>query len=269
MGRPKKHIVSDGYLRKNVKELVLRSKQGFPNIIIVFGATRSGKTTIAAQCAKEMATQLGVKFDVDNIFFDSELCLKEAKKGHRNAIYHIDEAAFDLMGEDWKNKSDTQINFLKLIMTAAMYAQTYFLCIPKLEKLREPIVTDDHVKGLETYYNHNNYEKGFFRGYDRHHLLYRYTMLRSKRYKEAAQTIPNFKGRFSANLDFLDLERYLYMKKEAIDRIGENSKDASTRWRTRWEECALQLKKDGYQVNAIAKLSKMQPQSVTNYLSRR
>jgi len=250
-----KHVVQDAGLRSNLDQLILRSKKGFPNIIVVFGPTRAGKTTSTCQNAYYVATGLNMPFTNDNIFFNSDMCLREAKKGTKHGVYVMDEAAFDLMGEDWKNKADDQINFLKMIMTAAMFAQTFFICIPKLEKLREYIVTDDHARGLEIYYNQKTYEKGYFKGYNRSSLIFKWVLLRMRKYSDAQKVNCQFRGRFHKDMSFIDTKQYQKDKEAAIQQIGENQKKGSDLWKSRYLDLAGHMRKQGAKLKDIASLS--------------
>ena len=228
MGRPLQHIVQDGILRDNLINIADRAKQGLPNLIIVFGPTRSGKTTFTAQCCKFLADLLKTKYDNKNIFFDTGALFDEAIKGKKRYVYHMDEAAFSLMGEDWQNEA--QKNLLKLTMTAAKNAQTIWLIIPNLEKLRDAFIRDEHTRGVEMYFG-PNYTKGYFKLYDQRSLLYKHELLKSKRYSEANQVRPFHRGRFSGNMDFIDLELYEKAKDEAIKGIGQN--ETSNLWKAR------------------------------------
>lgn len=229
VNKPKKpyiHYIQDGLLRSNSNRLVTKSKKGFFNIILVWGATRSGKTTIAAQCAKHIANNLGVPFNEDHIFFDTQELVEEAKKGKQHYVYQLDEAAFELMGEDWHLKAHK--NLIKLMFTAAKFNQTFFILIPKLEKLRETIVSDEHTRGLYTYYNQRTFERGFFRGYSNTKVMRIYDNLRNKRYDKAKNVRPNFKGRFSQRFeDFIDNDKYQAKKDIAINKIGKEEKKDS------------------------------------------
>ena len=228
-----KHYISCGYLRNNVNRLSLKVKKGFFNIIIVFGATRTGKTTIAAQICKYMSLDVGVSFNVNDIFFDTADLVKEAQKGIKNKIYQLDEAAFDLMGEDWHKKA--QKDLIKLTMTAAKYNQTFVILIPRLERLRETLISDEHTVGIGTYYNKRTFVRGYYSLYDKRTLLSLYDTLKNKKYYKMKMIRPPIRGRFTKRMaDFINMKKYNEMKDAAIKKIGESEnkdkKDGKKEW---------------------------------------
>ena len=228
MGRPRIHLVQDGILRANLDRLIMKSKKGLPNWMVVFGHTRTGKTTFVCQNCAYMADGLGVTYDNDSIYFDIEALFNEAIKGKKYMQYHLDEAAFGLMGEDWQNVA--QKNLIKLTMTAAKYAQTIWIIIPHLEKLRESFIRDEHTRGVEIYFG-KDYSKGYFKLYDQKSLFYKYELLKAKKYSEANAVKPFSRGRFNGDMSFIDVEKYEQAKDEAIKRIGQT--ENSNLWKAR------------------------------------
>lgn len=219
-----KHYVGSIKLRNNLDRLGLKIKKGFFNIIIVFGATRTGKTTLAAQMGKHLSKDIGVSFDVNDIFFDTAKLVEEAQKGIKNKIYQLDEAAFDLMGEDWHKKS--QKDLIKLTMTAAKYNQTFMILIPRLERLRETLISDEHTVGIGTYYNKKTFERGYYSMHSKQTLLTLYDALKMKKYWKLKNIRAPVTGRFSARMkDFIDMKIYDDMKDQAIRQIGETKKN--------------------------------------------
>lgn len=218
-----KQIVSCGYLRSNLLRLINRVNKGFPNLLLIWGATRSGKTTIAVQCATFLSQELNVPFNVNHVFFNVNELNLQVKKGVDKSIYLLDEAAFDLMGEDWHKGAQKELQ--KLIMTAAMYKQTLIIVIPYIEKLRYFLIKEDHARGIRTYINKSTLQRGFYMGYSHDKLQYVYNALLTKRYDKFRTFINKFKGRFNKQMDYIDEEKYLAKKKDAINKIDDVATD--------------------------------------------
>jgi hypothetical protein len=221
-------IVNSETLRNNLDRLVTKIKKNFFNIIIIFGATRTGKSTIATQIGYYMSHHLGNTFtSQSNIFFNVDELVEEGKKGVKNAVYQLDEAAFDLKGTDWAKSGQKQL--LVLFNTAAMYNQTYIIIIPKLEELRSHFISDEHTCGLEVYYNKRTFERGFYKAYTSEQLMYKYMMLKNLQYQRAMRSVFSFHGRFNKYMDFVDEEEYVRKKIDAINKIGEAQSDDKTK----------------------------------------
>jgi hypothetical protein len=160
-----------GYLRDNAKELAWRSLAGMPNIILIFGPTRWGKSTLSFCLGKEIATHCKVPFSVDEIEFDAEYLVKEASKGKKHHVYVLDEGAFQLKGEDWQNKASKVLR--KFFNVAAKYNQTIIINIPFIGELHKSFIKDEHTCGLRVNARKNSkaknpnelYERGFVKGY--------------------------------------------------------------------------------------------------------
>jgi hypothetical protein len=212
-------MITDGYLIKNMDAVVLRSKKGLPTYIIVSGPTRSGKTTLSMQCAYYVANKLGKNFNINNVYFDAEK-LRESAKGNKNAVYLLDEAAFNMMGQDWQRKE--QRNMIKYMMTAAKYAPVFFICIPLLEKLSASVIEDQHTRGLETYLSKNLVQRSA-KILTHDQLVYRWEALRRREYWKLRKN-NGIRAKFNKQLSFMDMEKYEKMKDNAIDSIGKEEK---------------------------------------------
>lgn len=214
----------DKILEQNVKHAALRIRKGFFNVFIVWGPTRTGKSTLVFQIANALATELGGTFTAkDNIFFSSKDIVDVGKKGVKNCIYVLDEASFDGKGVNWQNKD--QQNLIKLFNTAAKYNQTYFLILPNLEELKSTFIRDDHSIGIQIGYNKRTLDRGWFRLYSKTQFLGKYWKLVNKHYADAQTSLYSYQGKFNEDLSFLDVEEYNRKKDEAIQRLGEEAEE--------------------------------------------
>lgn len=218
------NIITCSVLRNNVERLVKKIEKGFFNIILIFGPTRTGKSTIGEQIGYYMSQKLGTEFTAkNNIFFDASELMNEAKKGVKNAVYQLDEAAFDLKGTDWAKGAQKQL--LVLFNTAAMYNQTFIIIIPKLSEMRSHFVNDAHTQGIEVSYSKKTFERGFYKAYTSRQLMQKY-ILEKNNHKAAEFCSFSFRGRFNKNVDFIDQEEYTRKKIAAIDHIGVEDEKA-------------------------------------------
>lgn len=205
-------------MREHCDAIVERSRMGFPTYVIVWGPTRSGKTTLSMQCCKYIANQLNVPFDSENeIWFGAEDLLEQAK-GKNKGVYLLDEGAFDLMSTEWQKKE--QQNMVKYMMTAAKYAQVIFIAIPKLEKLQYDIVSDDHTRGVEIYLS-KDLKRREFRIYPQDITHMKWYFKKKKRFKDAKK-LKGLRGTFSSKTQFIDMDLYENKKDKAISSIGQD-----------------------------------------------
>jgi len=215
-------LIQSETLKSNLDRLVNKINHGFFNNLIIFGPTRSGKSTLAVQIGCYLSQKIGVSFSNDDIFFDAGKMIKVAQIGKNRKVYVLDEAAFDLMGEDWQNKFQKML--IKIFMVAAKYNQTFILLIPKLEKLREFFISDEHTRAIQVYYNKKTLERGFFKAFSGQNLNLLYDALRNKRYWKLKDIRPDFNGRFNKRINYIDIDRYNKEKDDAIKNLGNKEK---------------------------------------------
>ncbi|RLC38445.1 hypothetical protein DRH27_02260 [Candidatus Falkowbacteria bacterium] len=256
-GRKPIHLISDNGLRNNLDHIINRSNNGRASYIVVFGPTRSGKTTLSFQCAKYICNALKKPLTLDNnVFFNTGKMLKQAQNGERQQVLVLDEASFDLLSADWGLNQKNQLDFMKMIFTGATLAHVYFILIPPVDRLNNAIIYDEHTRALETY--DNKYGKpGNFKAYNNESLKYKYEMLKAKKYRDARRVHVPFYGRFNKDLSFIDLEEYEKRKLKAINELGgvKDDKKINTLWRDRFVELTKGLKADkGFAVKDITGL---------------
>jgi hypothetical protein len=213
-----KMIIKDQTLARNVLKLCEKIENNFFNLVIIYGATRAGKSTLSMQMCQDMAQKLNVPFTVDNIFFGAKELLDEMKKGKRKHIYQLDEAAFNLKGADWAD--EVQKDLIKFIDTAAKYNQTLIIIIPYIEELKYRFIRDIHTKTMEVTFNPFTYERGWVKMYNHAAALKKYNLLKYKQFFQAGY-IKNTPARFTAETGAIDMVEYDKKKDAAIQALGE------------------------------------------------
>jgi hypothetical protein len=225
----KEHYLYDNYLRENAKALAWRSLAGMPNIILIFGPTRWGKSTLAFCLAKEISEVCKVPFTVDNIDFDAEILVSEASNGKKHHVYVLDEGAFQLKGEDWQNKASKILR--KFFNTAAMYNQTFIICIPFIGELHKAFIKDEHACGFRVHAKLNRkadkpedmYKKGFVKAYKK----YLYAQWKGEKDNVHHSTLWKYASdvpicKFPKDISFIDEDKYQEKKKAAIKKLADD-----------------------------------------------
>jgi DNA-binding transcriptional regulator YiaG len=202
----------------NLNHLVTRSKKGIPSTIIVYGAQRSGKSTLARQMAYYCAKALGVPFTVDEIFFSVDKLL-ESCIGKQRGVFVLDEAAFDLLSYDWQKNSAKKLH--KYLLTAAKYGQIVFILAPRLENMSRNVIDDHHTKGVDVEYNLKS-DKRYFYTLNNTLLRTKYNLLKKQAYFSANKMRGTLLGTFPSASDFIDMEQYDKMKDAAIHEMTKD-----------------------------------------------
>lgn len=210
----------------NLDYCVRKIKRGMFNCILVFGPSRAGKSTLAMQCGTYIAERVGVKFDNDSIFFSAEKLEQTCSAGNTNAVYMLDEAAFDMTGEDWQK--DAQKKLKTFFSVAAKYNNTFILLIPHIEELRKYFVINEHTRGIEVVLDRKTLERGRCKLHTRYGLQ-NYYWLRKMNHYVKAEYVPAYNGNFRKTIPSnIDLSAYENEKDYAI--LSSNSDNsASTR----------------------------------------
>jgi hypothetical protein len=221
-----------GVLRNSVTHLIKKIDKGFFNIILIWGATRAGKSTLGFQIGDSMARTLGVSFNEDYIFFDTAELEKECSKGAKRQVFMLDEAAFDLTGEDWAK--DAQKRLKTYFSVAAKYNQTFILIIPHIEELRKYFVINEHTRGIEVKYNRKTLERGYCTLYTRSALRSIYYLRKMNHYGKAEMMF-GFKDRFPKKIPAsIDIEKYEKRKDDAIKSQNEEESNQDTKMAMIW-----------------------------------
>lgn len=210
----------------NLDKLVLKIKKGYFNCLLVFGPTRSGKTTVASQCGAYIASRVGAEFNTESIFFDASRLEEECKKGKKNAVYMLDEAAFDLTGEDWAKEAQKRLK--TYFSVAAKYNQTIILLIPHIEELRKYFVINEHTRGIEVRINKKTLDRGGLILYSQNALRYLYYFRKMNQYSRA-DGVMGFRCSFRKGLPpTIDEAEYEKRKDEAI-QLGNEKDESNTK----------------------------------------
>lgn len=140
-----------GNLKKIVDARVDRIKAGLFNCLIIFGDTRTGKSTLARKIAKYMSDELGVPWHPSThiAFSVEEHGENSEREGTDRQIFILDEASFDLLAQDRKN--EWQFRLIQYFNTAAKKNQTHIILLPVLGQIKKDFLISEHVFGLRTY----------------------------------------------------------------------------------------------------------------------
>lgn len=222
-----------GIVYENVITLAKRVNDGLFNIILIFGPTRSGKSTLAFQIAKTISDKVGVPFSVDNVHF-SAAELVAWLDGKKKAVGILDEGAFEMKAEDWHNAASK--NLRKYIDTAAKHNQTIIVNIPKIKELHSSLISNYHSRGFRTQIiiKHNKktgemtWRPGNCKGYKGKKLFNQWEFEKKLNWDEDTMyKLPCTIGPYSYGKDisFIDEAAYQKKKDEAIAKLQLDDKD--------------------------------------------
>lgn len=216
-------------LLPNVDARVKRIQSGMFNIIIMFGATRSGKSTFSRQLAQYMSKQLGAPFSLQqNVTFEADKLAQMANDSNKkNWCFILDEASNDLLSSDRANKF--QLMLIKFYNIAAKYNQTHFILLPNVQQLKKDFLSDFHSCGFETVIKYNRktqlYERGHGRAYNRVDMAKLYDNWKRNKLNDAMTSVHyGFSFSFSKEEPYwndADEAEYQGMKDAFIENLGK------------------------------------------------
>lgn len=225
-------IINNKTAKANIDLKIKKIQQGLFNICIIWGPTRSGKSTIARQMAYYMSKELNRPFSVkNNIWFEVEELEKACNDPRREGeCFILDEASFDLMSSDVGNKFQRAL--MKFYNTAAKYHQTHFILMPNLQQLKKDFLLDYHAYGFQTSIRFNKkkkeYEKGRGTAFNRIDMARQYDLWKHQQYEKAI----NYRGNgymftFTAEEPYLTEEQFTIYeaKKDAAIKSSIKTKE--------------------------------------------
>lgn len=234
VGYLESNVIKDPKLAEEVQEIVWRMKKGLPVYLIMFGPTRSGKTTVGLQICHDVSLALGNPFDINNVFFFSDKLRGYAHK-KVNYCFQLDEASYNLMSADRQGKE--QLYMQQYMNTAAKYGQLIVICMPHLEQLKASIIKDFHSIGIEMYFRVDKYKRNgrqekylrrVWRCWNNKQLNYIYDC--KKKNLWVKNIYCSKEGDARKDLSFMDIEKYESMKDDAIDSIGPKEASSRDQW---------------------------------------
>lgn len=231
-------------LARQLDSLVYNIKNDFDFVILITGdrRVRVGKSVLGIQVCSYLATKLkqaGIetKYDLNDIYFDSQKMLGEAINKPKFAINHYDEGREGLAAS--KHMQAFQKDLLDFYAECGQLNQIFVIVLPDFFELKEEIAIARaefllNVYVRETPRKVNLYgtgpvevygiERGFFEFFDRRKKSYLYDRAKSQRQKNYNLVKPNFTGTFS-NRYPLDEDSYKQLKRDALKRFTERKQE--------------------------------------------
>lgn len=253
----------DGYLVSNLDFCAERAKIRWDNLIIIDGDEGVGKSTLGKDVGYYMGQKLGTGFSSKQIFFKIEE-MEEYAKNERNKVIVWDEAALGGLGEDWQD--DNQKRLIKLLITCRKYGHFFIFIVPKIDILRRYLAVHRSIALLRCY-SPDRLTRGFFRAYAKNSKEDLYRL--EKEHKNSRGVMPDFFGKYADVTGILiDEDDYEKRKDEAIQSIGEKESKTEQKWKLRFVDAVILLKKCGLKGKQLSKELKIDPGQLSNLMGR-
>lgn len=206
----------DGKLKENLDEVPGILKKNYDCVIIVSGSglVGLGKSTLAVQCAYNLANLLGTAFSLDNVVFDPDTLMKTAASLPKNSVIVYDEGRAGLdSARAMENVNKATMDFFQ---ECRQYGHVIIIVLPDFFKLSETIACARSLFLLNCYQG-DNLSRGFFSFYSfkKKDQLYYFGKRQIGTHARYMVTYPNFRGRFTSHMP-IDKDAYEKKKLEAL-----------------------------------------------------
>ena len=229
-------IYLDGNLIPVLDTLVYNLPNDWDFVILITGdrMVRTGKSVMGMNVSAYLADKLNTKFDIDNIFFDSQSMMDAAQTMPKNSVLQYDEAREGLAAI--KTMKTVQQDLIDFFNECGQLNHIFVLVMPDFFTMKEEIavgrsevlinVYRKNVKLMRRMYKEEEarpvirFDRGFFELFNRTKKKVLYDIARATRRKSYQLIKANINGRFT-DYHPLDWERYLERKREALARFKE------------------------------------------------
>ena len=220
-------------LRSNLDSIIYNLKRDWDFIIVITGSgnTRVGKSLLAQQVAYYFAYNLGTKFDLENVVWDSEELIEKALEMPKNSVIIYDEAREGL--ESKKAIEKESRGLFDFFSQNGALNQIIILVMPDFFEMSKGIAVNRSIFLLNTYYTNElrqtnikgrsvevqRFRRGYFEFYNKKNKRKLY--IKGKRnFFSYEGGLFNWRGKFP-NYWVLPLEGYNQSKLEYIKRQSE------------------------------------------------
>jgi hypothetical protein len=185
------------------------------------GMTRTGKSTVAAQCAHYVDPTFAENWK-DRVIFDGTKLIDTAYKIGKGKAIIYDEAR---EGLDSKKQMESYTKTLMdFFSQCGALNHMVFIVLPEFFDLPKGIAITSSIFLINCYAK-NGFDRGFFEFYNRRDKKILYT--KGKRFLDYQSHKPSFKGRFTDWLPYDRAEYESYKQKELL-RVKNGTHDKET-----------------------------------------
>lgn len=212
-------ITLDGFLKKKLDNVKKLQSKGWDCLIIIDGARRGGKSTLAMIIAKYLYYNLSI----NNFIVGLEDAPRKIDEAKDQSVLIMDEGSLTLSSKDVMNKEQKKL--IKIIDVIGQKGLALIVVLPSFFDLARPIAIS-HSRFLLHIYTDKKLNRGRFAyfGTKRKRILYE---IGKKNFNSYSKPKANFRSRFSKyEPDFY--KDYLKLKRKSMrEAVGEKSKEMS------------------------------------------
>ena len=226
-------------------------------VVVWWGQEGSGKSTNSFQCASYVSSELSLKFDLSNVFFDPNKLYDAVMSGKypRGTVFVYDEAVSGLLAQLSGSKEGIKLQVM--FSTCRSKGYVLFVNIPRLHKLPEWLAVDRSLWAYETWIRLGKdskglltYKVGFVKAYSfkAKELYYglRKSQYPGRAFKMKASTAPDT---FTAWMPWRedDYEEYKLEELRRAEKAsvrGSKSMERAEMWRSRCMRACLAWRED-------------------------
>ena len=264
-----KEIYMDGYLVPQLDSLVYNIKHDWDFVILITGdrQVRTGKSTFAQTICAYLADRLNVRYDVNDIYFDSQGMIEDAQGKPPFSINHLDEGRESL--DKSKTMMTIQKDLLDFFSECGQLNHIFVIVLPDFFGLKEEMavarseflfnVYRSEKKLMRDIYNEGTpiplveFGRGNFTFFNRSKKALMYDISSSTKKKHYGIVKANFFGKFINNKIIPD-DIYRAKKLEWLNRFKDRKANEKLR-RTDIirDKIIINLRKEGMSFTDIEK----------------
>ena len=234
-------IYLDSYLVNALDSLIYNVKNDWDFVIIITGdrMVRTGKSVLAINICAYLADKLKTKYNLNNIFFDSQEMIDKVHDFPQYSVIHYDEGREGLAA----NKSGQQLqkDILDYFAECGQLNHVFVVVLPDYFELKENMAVARSECLINVYRNSREvevdiykdgqkkpvvkFDRGYFEFFNRDRKESLYDRAKSTRRKSYSLIKANFRGRFTNNYGPIDEEGYREKKRNALARFKEKKKE--------------------------------------------
>lgn len=230
----------DGYLKNALDTIIYNLENDWDFVIVISGdrMVRVGKSVLAMNVAAYLAHRLKTKFDLDNIFFESQDMIEAVQQMPKNSVILYDEGREGLAAN--KSMKRLQQDLLDYFAECGQRNNVFIVCLPDFFELKESFAVGRSECMINVYRKSTalmvdmykegkpipvvRYDRGYFEFFSRNTKNKLFDIARSTHIKNYFAVEADFIGRFTNNYP-VDEVAYRQKKADALARFRQKKAD--------------------------------------------
>jgi DNA invertase Pin-like site-specific DNA recombinase len=251
----------DPQLYRVIKSVELRVRRGFDSVMIITGASGTGKSTFAFST---LLPALDPSFKQENIFFSADELIEKAPLLPDGSACMLDEGYADMNTRVTGSKKYLKlVNFLSVIRQKRL---KIVLILPDFFSLSSHLSIFRSNFLIVTYSDRKTHARGKFLFFDADRKKYLY--IKGKKFLNYSAQSANFRGRFYLNKDIIDEKTYIQRKRTHLLDLNKEVEEKLDPNKDR-DESILKLKiESGMTDKKIGEIFNLHRVTVSNILNK-